>query len=76
MVEAGNRTWTQDIHTMRAVLGLQGSLPQGLGPLSSWTWELSYSWDSNKATETNQGRFSRNRLKQALGPSFEQFGEL
>jgi outer membrane receptor protein involved in Fe transport len=70
MVEAGNRTFTQDLHTFRVVLGLDGSLPDGLGPLSSWTWELAYMYGANSGTETNDGNFIRNRFQDALGPSF------
>jgi outer membrane receptor protein involved in Fe transport len=52
------------------VLGLDGTLPEGLGPFSGWNWEAYYHYGRNTATTNNQGRFIRNRIGSALGPSF------
>jgi len=70
MVEGGNRHFIQDLDIFRIVTGLDGSLPEGLGPLSSWTWELSYNYGRTAGTNTNQGNYDRARLAKAVGPSF------
>jgi len=70
MVEGGNRNFIQDLDTFRLATGLEGALPEGLGPLSSWTWELSYNYGRTSGTNTNKGNYDRARLAKALGPSF------
>ncbi|RME23714.1 MAG: TonB-dependent receptor, partial [Deltaproteobacteria bacterium] len=70
MVEGGNRVFTQDVNTFRIVSGFDGAFPEGLGPLSSWTWELSYNYGRTNGTNQNEGNYNRPRLANALGPSF------
>lgn len=70
MIEGGNRNFIQDLGTFRLASGFEGSLPDGLGPLSSWTWELSYNFGRTQGTNTNKGNYDRARLAKALGPSF------
>ena len=70
ILEAGNRRGLQDIDTYRGVLGLDGGLPDGLGTLSDWRWDLSYVYGRTEGTAVNQGRFVRSRVINAIGPSF------
>jgi iron complex outermembrane receptor protein len=68
MVEAGNRRSEQDIDTARAVVGLAGTLD--LGPVTGWSWDVSYSYGTNRSTERQLGNLRRDRVEAALGPSF------
>jgi outer membrane receptor protein involved in Fe transport len=68
--EAGPRRFLQDIDTYRAVVGLNGGLPDGLGVLSDWKWEGSFNFGRTEGTEIKQGLLVRPRLERALGPSF------
>ncbi len=70
MVEAENRIATQDISTYRAVTGLEGQLPESLPVLSSWRWDAAYNYGRTQGISVNEGRFIRDRVAQALGPSF------
>ena len=57
--------------TVRFTAGIEGSLPENLGPLSSWVWDLSYTYGRTEGTNINKGNFYRPRVANALGPSFE-----
>ncbi len=70
MVEGGNRVFTQDINTFRIVAGVDGRLPETLPALQSWRWDLSYNYGRTQGIEVNEGRYIRDRVAQALGPSF------
>jgi iron complex outermembrane recepter protein len=68
--EAGPRRFLDDVDTYRAVVGLNGGLPDGLGVLSDWKWEGSFNYGRTEGTEIKQGLLVRPRLANALGPSF------
>ena len=70
MVEASNRRFFQDIDTYRAVLGLDGGLPEGLGRFSEWNWDAHFVYGRTEGTNINEGRFVLSRVVNALGPSF------
>ena len=59
MVEAGNRNFIQDIDTYRIVGGVEMSL-------EDWDIEVSYNFGRTDGTDTNEGRFIRSRVVQAL----------
>ena len=66
MIEAGQRNFTQDIDTFRAVGGFQGDLPGDSG----WTWEASFNYGRTQGIDINEGRFIRSRVEEAIGPSY------
>ena len=70
MVEFGNRYQTQDIDTFRIVTGVDGSLPSMFGPLEGWNWDLALNYGRTQGTWMNEGDLRKNRLAQAVGPSF------
>jgi len=64
-LEAGGRNWLQDVDTFRTVVGLEGELPGDSG----WNWEVYGNYGQTDMTDTNQGRFIRSRVINAIGPS-------
>lgn len=70
LVEASNRSRTQNSGTYRAVLGLDGGLPKGLGILSDWSWDGHFLYGRTDANDIAQGLLVASRLRNAVGPSF------
>ncbi len=70
MVEGGHRTFTQNNTTWRLVAGLEGKLPESLPLLKTWRWNISHNLGRTQGTETSRGRYIRDRIARALGPSF------
>jgi outer membrane receptor protein involved in Fe transport len=70
MVEAGNRNFLQDVDTYRFSVGADGRLPDGLGQLSTFGWDLSFIYGRTEGTNVNEGRFVRSRVANAIGPSY------
>ena len=68
-VEFGNRLFSQDLDTFRAVVGLDGSLGEWAGPASGWTWGLDFNHGRTAGTNRQTGQVSMSRLANALGPS-------
>jgi outer membrane receptor protein involved in Fe transport len=65
----GDRTWTQNVDSLRVLAGFDGALPDAAGPLEGWRWELSGNFGRTLATESSTGLARRSALKNALGPS-------
>jgi len=59
MVEAGSRNFLQDISTYRLVGGLEYEI-------NGWSLEASINYGRTDGTDTNQGRFIRSRVLEAL----------
>ena len=59
MVEAGNRNFIQDINTYRFVGGV-------IWDVNEWEIEGYYNFGRTDGTDTNEGRFIRSRVEQAL----------
>jgi outer membrane receptor protein involved in Fe transport len=70
MVEGGPRRSIQDIDTFRLVTGLDGRLPEELPALQGWRWSLAYNYGRTDSKQDAQGNYIRNRVANALGPSF------
>jgi len=68
-VEFGNRLFSQDLDTFRAVVGLDGSLGEWAGPATGWTWGLDYNHGRTSGTNRQTGQVSMSRLANAVGPS-------
>ena len=62
MVEAGNRNFLQDIDTYRLVGGLEYEI-------NGWSLDASVNYGRTDGTDTNQGRFIRSRVLEALSGS-------
>jgi outer membrane receptor protein involved in Fe transport len=67
--EFGPRIQTDDLDTFRIVSGLDGTLPEGLGPLSGWFWDASFNYGRTYGTFSLQGNLQNSRVQAALGPS-------
>ncbi len=70
LVEAGDRRFLEDVDTYRAVVGINGGLPEGMSVLSDWTWDASFIYGRTEGTQTKQGSVVRSRLINALGPGY------
>lgn len=67
MLEAGNRVFSQEGITARAVVGMRGDLPV-IGPIANWSWDAHLNYGRTDTTNIVEGRFNRPRLINALGP--------
>lgn len=70
LVEFGNRSEAQDIDTIRTLLGLDGTLPEMLGPLSGWYWDANFNFGRTQGVSVKNGNLLLPNLQAALGPSF------
>ncbi len=70
LVEFGRRTYRQDLDTFRLVAGVDGTLPEALGPLKGWFWDLNANYGRTQGTETKTGNLFTPNLAAAMGPSF------
>ncbi|KQZ60261.1 MULTISPECIES: TonB-dependent receptor [unclassified Lysobacter] len=66
-IEAGFRTFEQDVDTFAANFGLEGTLNVGSKPFD---WEAGYFYGENKQNNVTEGLFNVLALRNALGPSF------
>jgi len=53
-----------------AVVGLNGGLPDGLGILSDWRWDASFTFGRTEGTEVKRGLLVRENVVRATGPGF------
>jgi iron complex outermembrane recepter protein len=70
LLEFGRRQARQDIHTFRVVGGLEGTLPDSVGPLQGWFWDLSLNHGRTQGVSTRHGNLFIPNLAAALGPSY------
>jgi outer membrane receptor protein involved in Fe transport len=70
LVEFGGRRFEQDIHNFHLVAGIDGTAPEGWGPLRGWFWDFSGNFSQNESTELKRGNVRLTRLRDAVGPSF------
>jgi len=71
LVEFGNRTYAQDLNTFRLVTGIDGTLPEALGPLHGWSWDVSLNYGRTEGTFTTGGAIRNSQIANAVGPSFQ-----
>jgi iron complex outermembrane recepter protein len=67
--EFGPRIQTDDMDTFRVVTGLDGTLPEAVGPLAGWYWDSSFTYGRSYGTYVLQGNLQSSRVQAALGPS-------
>jgi len=70
LVEFGNRSYSQEMQTFRAVTGLEGSLGDLAASLRAWAWDASLNYGKTTGTFTTGGAIRNSRVADALGPSF------
>jgi iron complex outermembrane receptor protein len=70
LIEFGRRQIRQDLDTFRVLVGLDGTLPETLGPLAGWFWDTNFNWGRTWGTNTKRGNLYTPALSNALGPSF------
>jgi outer membrane receptor protein involved in Fe transport len=69
LVEFGKRDFNQDWDTFRVVGGLDGTLPDSLGPLKGWFWDASLNYGRSTGVDSTNGTLRTTRIADALGPS-------
>ena len=65
----GDRVHVEEIQSYRVVAGLDGTLPDALGPFAGWSWDASLNFGRTYGTYTISGSLESSRIAQALGPS-------
>ena len=67
LVEAGQRTFTQDNEAWRVALGAEGRFAKAF-------WDVSIAQGRNETTQSQSGDLLADRVRSALGPSFVDAG--
>ena len=70
LVEGGNQTFTQDVHTYRLVAGVKGGLPERWGAFGTWDWDININYGRTNSKDTLNRQYSIGRITNAVGPSF------
>ena len=65
LIEAGQRTFNQQVNTRSATVTLDGSFNWGA---HKWFWDLNAVYGSNKARQTFTGNVNAAKVAQAIGP--------
>ena len=69
LVEFGHREYREELGTFRVVTGVDGTLPEDLGPLRGWYWDVSLNYGRTTGTFTTAGALRNSRVADAVGPS-------
>ena len=69
LVEFPHRTYAEELGTFRVVTGLDGTIPEQLGPLAGWYWDANMNYGKTSGTFTTGGSFRNSRIATAAGPS-------
>ncbi|HSR97801.1 MAG TPA: TonB-dependent receptor, partial [Kofleriaceae bacterium] len=69
ILEAGPRTYSDDVNTFRLVLGVTGGVPESSTLFRNWNYELSYNYALTGTRGTTGGQLLDPHLADALGPS-------
>lgn len=70
IVEAGPRQQGYDLNTIRAVAGIDGTLPDDLGPLQGLFYDFSFSFGRTSGVTTTVGSFNTQLIANGIGPSY------
>ena len=68
--DAGGRTTAFDLSTIRAVVGLDGTLPEEFGPMQGVFWDVSFNYGRTSGTTTFNGSVNTGATANALGSTF------
>jgi iron complex outermembrane receptor protein len=69
LTDAGGRTTAFDLNTIRAVVGMDGTLPEEFGPLQGLFWDVSFNYGRTQGTTTFGGSVNTLATANALGPT-------
>jgi iron complex outermembrane receptor protein len=69
ITELGPRQYIDDVNTARVVLGITGNVPESLGLLKNWNYEVSYNYGLTATRGTTNGQLLYPHVADALGPS-------
>ncbi len=67
LVDAGGRSSGFDLDTIRAVAGIDGTLPEEFGPLQGVFWDVSFNYGRTWGTTTYNGSVNTGTTANALG---------
>src|SRR5207244_5377664 len=62
LVEFGHREYREELGTFRVVTGVDGTLPEDLGPLRGWYWDVSLNYGRTTGTFTTAGALRNSRV--------------
>jgi iron complex outermembrane recepter protein len=68
--DAGPRSTGFDLSTIRAVVGMDGTLPEDFGPLQGVFWDVSFNYGRTSGTTTFNGSVNTLSTTNALGDTF------
>jgi len=71
LLDAGGRSSSFDISTIRTVAGLDGTLPDTFGPLQGVYWDLSFNYGRTYGTTTFNGSVNTAQTANALGATHD-----
>ncbi len=71
LVETGGRSNGFDLDTIRAVAGLDGSLPESFGPLHGMFWDVAFNFGRNAGVTRTNGSLNTQLTGNGLGPSYQ-----
>jgi iron complex outermembrane receptor protein len=74
LTDAGGRTTAFDLNTIRAVVGMDGTLPEEFGPLQGLFWDVSFNYGRTQGTTTFGGSVNTGATANALGATFPGAG--
>ncbi len=69
MTEFGDRSFSQEINSYRAVVGVEGHLPEDAGLFANWKWEISFNAGRTSSEQSSGGSLILSHLQNSLGPS-------
>ncbi|HEU4732979.1 MAG TPA: TonB-dependent receptor [Kofleriaceae bacterium] len=69
LTDLGPRHYSDDVAMTRFVLGVTGEVPESLGPLKGWKYELSHNYGDTESHVETTGQLLRPHVADALGPS-------
>jgi iron complex outermembrane receptor protein len=71
LLELSGRSRSFDLDTVRAVAGIDGSLPAEAGPLQGLFYDLSFNYGRTSGTNTTNGSLNTQFVQNGLGPAFK-----
>jgi outer membrane receptor protein involved in Fe transport len=69
LVELSGRFQGYDLDTVRVVAGIDGTLPEALGPLKGWYWDTSFVFGRNWGDHFYRGSLNTQLTGNGLGPT-------
>jgi outer membrane receptor protein involved in Fe transport len=67
LTDAGGRSTSFNLDTYRAVIGIDGTLPEEFGPMQGVFWDVSFNYGRTQGTTTFNGSVNTGQTANALG---------